>query len=256
VLTVHDGNLLGASFLKFLNVAATEEGAFASWVKTHPAMNELSLSPNHKFFKPLMLTIGKEIRHSSTRMKLLISVGASLASMLDVATDIYTIWYYGSLGLQDVANLMTVFVALSIGLQLFISIVIHHRNKRRLLVELLATITMTKQGVNFWRIFTNAKMRGHEMMISPVSEMMIFQSAEVFAECIPMVVIQANNILNMAKLNLVVVGALFCSAAFVSEAVSYMTYAKDISEQSRRTGKIFYGFVPLRGVRLVVVKWR
>jgi len=70
-----------------------------------------------------------------------------------------------------------------------------------------------------------------------------------------MVVIQVNNILNMAKLNLFVVGGLFCSAAFVSEAVSYMTYAKDISEESRRTGKIFYGFVPLRGVRLVVVKW-
>ena len=75
------------------------------------------------------------------------------------------------------------------------------------------------------------------------------------AECIPMVVIQVNNILNMANLNTVVVGALFCSAAFVSEAVSYMTYAKDISEESRRTGKIFYGFMPLRGMRLVVVRW-
>jgi len=97
-------------------------------------------------------------------------------------------------------------------------------------------------------------MRGHEI-ISPVTEMIMFQASEVFAECIPMVVIQVNNILNMANLNTVVVGALFCSAAFVSEAVSYMTYVKDISEESRRTGKIFYGFMPLRGMRLVVVRW-
>ncbi len=71
-----------------------------------------------------------------------------------------------------------------------------------------------------------------------------------------MAVIQVMNILNMANFNIVVVGALFCSTAFVSEAVSYMTYIKDISEESRRTGKIFYGFVPLRGVRLMVVRWR
>lgn len=43
---------------------------------------------------------------------------------------------------------------------------------------------------------------------------------------------------------------------FVAEAVTYMTYVKDISDESRRTGKIFYGFMPLAGVRLVVVKWR
>lgn len=41
----------------------------------------------------------------------------------------------------------------------------------------------------------------------------------------------------------------------MSEAVSYSTYVKDISEISRKTGKIFYGFVPLSGARLVIVKW-
>jgi len=179
VLTVHDGNHLGASFKRFVGVTATEEGAFASWVKMHPAMNELSLSPNHKFFKPLMLTIGKYIRHSATKMKLLISVSASLASMLDVTGDLYTIWYYRSIGLQDAANLMTVFVALSIGLQIFLVIAIHRKNKRRMLVELLGTVTFTKQGVNFWRTYTNARPRGHEL-IPPVSEMMVFQGAEVF----------------------------------------------------------------------------
>jgi len=280
VLTVHDGNHLGASFKRFLGVTATEEGAFASWVKMHPAMNELSLSPEHKFFKPLMLTIGKCIRHSSTKMKLFISVSASLASMLDVTGDLYTIWYYSSLGLQqqvseqvgkkkekkgdstnpllllqDAAILMTVFVALSFLLQILLVVAIHRKNKRQMLVELLQTFTFTKQGFNFWRTYTNAKMRGYEL-VPPVTEMMLFQSVEVFAECIPMAVIQVMNILNMANFNIVVVGALFCSTAFVSEAVSYMTYIKDISEESRRTGKIFYGFVPLRGVRLMVVRWR
>ena len=44
------------------------------------------------------------------------------------------------------------------------------------------------------------------------------------------------------------------SIAFVSEAVTYLTYMKDINEESRRTGKLFFGFMPLSGIRLVVVK--
>jgi len=116
MLTIHDGHYLGASFLKFLSFAATEEGAFASWVKKYPAMNELS--NKYKFFKPLMLKIGKEIRTSSTWFKLSLSAGASLASMLDVASDIYTISIYRSRGLLETADLIATFVALSIGLQL------------------------------------------------------------------------------------------------------------------------------------------
>ena len=118
VLTVHDGHYLGASFLKFLSFAATEEGAFASWVEKYPAMNELSLSTNYKFFKPLMLKIGKEIRTSSTWFKLSLSAGASLASMLDVASDVYTINIYRGLGKHETADFMTLFVIVSFGLQI------------------------------------------------------------------------------------------------------------------------------------------
>ena len=44
------------------------------------------------------------------------------------------------------------------------------------------------------------------------------------------------------------------SVAFVSETVTYMTFIKDIGAESRRTGKLFYGFVPLSGIRIALVK--
>ena len=44
------------------------------------------------------------------------------------------------------------------------------------------------------------------------------------------------------------------SAAFVAEGVTYLVYMKDISEESRRTGKQFYGFIPLSGKKLYAVK--
>jgi len=230
VLTVHDGNHLGASFLKFLNVAATEEGAFASWEKKHPAMNELSTY--HKFFKPLMLTIGKELRHAATWQKLGLSIGASLMSMLDVATDIYTINIYRGFGKHETADLMTILVIMSLALQLFLVAAIHHKNKRKMLIEMLGTVTFTKPAFNKFRVLTNAKVESHAIM-PPVSEMMAFKMCEVFSESIPMSVIQVSNVLESAELDWIVVGALLTSVVFVAEAVSYMTYVKDISEDSR-----------------------
>jgi len=66
-----------------------------------------------------------------------------------------------------------------------------------------------------------------------VSEMMMFKMCEVFSESIPMSVIQVSNVLESEELDLIVLGALFTSVVFVAESVSYMTYMKDISEDSR-----------------------
>jgi len=66
----------------------------------------------------LMLKIGKEIRTSSTWFKLGLSAGASLASMLDVASDVYTINIYRGLGKHETADFMTLFVIVSFGLQI------------------------------------------------------------------------------------------------------------------------------------------
>ena len=63
-----------------------------------------------------------------------------------------------------------------------------------------------------------------------------------------------NTILTSDKLEPLLLLGLLCSAAFVAEGVSYLTYTKDISEESRRSGKLFYGFVPLSGKKLYAVK--
>jgi len=174
-------------------------------------------------------------------------------SLVDISSDIYTMNYYNSIGEEETARLMLVFVLLSLVLQMIIVAAVHHKNKRRLLVELAGMLTFTKPAFNKWRVLTNAKIEGHEIMPS-VTEMAMFKAAEVFAERIPVTVLQVNKALTSDKLDVIVLLALLSSAAFVSEAVSYMTFMMDIGEESRRTGKLFYGFVPLSGIRLLIVK--
>jgi len=62
---------------------------------------------------------------------------------------------------------------------------------------------------------------------------MMFKLVEVFSESIPMSVIQVVNVMESEELDWMVLGALFTSVVFVAEAVSYMTYMTDISEDSR-----------------------
>ena len=200
-----------------------------------------------------MLTIGKEIRHTATMHKLFVSIAAALMSMFDVSTDVYTISYYKNSGKPKTAQEMTIFIFLSLFLQFLVVIAIHHKSKRRVVLELFATFTFTKPAFNKYRVLTNKQIDGHEL-VPPISEMMMFKLCEVFSESIPMTVVQVKNVLESVELDWIVLAALFTSVAFVSEAVSYMTFMKDISEEGRRKQKIFYGFIPLSGIKLVMVK--
>ena len=83
---------------------------------------------------------------------------------------------------------------------------------------------------------------------------MAFKLCEVFSESIPVSVVQVHTILTSKEFDMIIISALFTSAAFVSEAVTYMTFVKDINEESRKTGTLFYGFMPLSGIRVLIVK--
>ena len=248
-----DGYTLGSSFLHYLSRSANEDGAVDSWLDKHPAL--VQFHHQHHFFIPMMKEIGKALMHSKTWRKLFLSVSAGLLSMFDVGSDIYTIAYYrNNLGDYRVAEMMTAFVSLSLVLQMAIAVMIHHKDKRMMLKEMFGVLTCTKTGLHFWKVLTNAKVEGHEM-VPVVSEMMMSMLSEVLAESIPMAVVQVYEILQADKdvLDPIIIVALFASLAIAADTVSYLTYAKDIDHESRRTGRLFYGFIPLRGLRIVVV---
>ncbi len=133
-----------------------------------------------------------------------------------------------------------------------ILLLVEYKNKRKTIIELVGTITFVKPAFNKWRVLTNENTEGHEI-VPPVSEMMMFKGIELFAESIPVTVLQVNTVLTSDKLDVVMLLAILSRVAFVSEAVTYMTFAKDIIAESSRTGKLFYRFVPLIGIRLLLV---
>ena len=154
------------------------------WLDKNPALKEFD--KKHAFFQGLMTSIGKESRHRATWKKVFLSMGSAAFSLFDIGSDIFSMLVYRSRGLDDVAEMMIVFVLLSLGLQLIVVVAIHHKNQRRMLVEIVGTLTFTKAGFNKYRVLTDAKTDGHEA-VPPVTEMVVFKLAEMFAESIPMV---------------------------------------------------------------------
>ena len=242
-----DGITLGDSFNNYLNTSANEEGAINAWIASNPALSQLN--EKHEFFTPLMKQMGKEIRYRITILKIASCFFAMLSSMVDVATDFYTINYYWNNGKRSEAELMLVFICLTISLQLIIAWGVHKKNKKRMLQEMLYTLTFTKPFFNKFRVLTNSSMDGHESM-PPITEMMTHQCAEIFAESIPCTVIQVIAILENDEFDSILICSLLISAMVTSFHASRITYIKDINPEDRRTGKLFYGFVPLIGVPL------
>ena len=127
---------------------------------------------------------------------------------------------------------MITLLSLSLALQLIFVVKIHQKNKKRLIKELIATVTFTKNGTNWWRVLTNKK--DAEGGISSVSEMMVFLQSEIFAQSIPMAVLQVNAVLESSRIEPAVLISLAISLYFAAENVSYLTYIKDIDEISRK----------------------
>jgi len=223
LLDKSDGLELGRNFTYQLGRAATENGAVDRFLKSNPAM--MSFSEKNAFFVPLLTAVGKAILHAKTWHKLLLSAGTALSSIFDVGSDIYTIFYYRSIGLVAEADAMLTFLVGSLFLQVSVVLLLHHKNKRRMLIELAGTLTLTKMGMNWWNVLTNKKMEGHEI-VPAVSEMFMFMVAEIFAECIPMTILQVNTFLLSEETDAGVVLSLIISLFFVADSISYLSYRK------------------------------
>ena len=100
-----DGYRLGRSFLYELNQVATEEGAYDSWVNKHRALTQFC--ENHKFFRSLLISVGKEMNNQATWIKLARSRLMVLMSINDVGTDVYTILYVGERAVRTPAGATT-----------------------------------------------------------------------------------------------------------------------------------------------------
>jgi len=245
-----DGAAFAMSFNKNLKLSANEEGAVERWMGDHQALS--AFGEKYRFFNKFMQTIGREKNCQVTFTKVMVSVGCSVASIVDVGSDCYAVFFYLENDRIEIGTLLLAFLLTSLFLQLMLVILVHHGNWKKMWEQLFFTITFAKPGVNWYNVLTSKESEGHELL-DPVHEMMFFQLAEVFGEAIPCSVLQISGLIRSDELDALLIVSVLVSALVTADAVSYMTYFADVNLDNRRIHQQFYGFWPVDGVGLLMV---
>ena len=148
-LKASDGEIIGNHFFTVLNTSANEDGVVEAWIRSFPALDEFACY--FDFFVPMMSIVAKSVLGRVTLWKLLLSVGTSLFSIIDFASDIYTIQYYYNNSLRNYAFMMTGSLLFTMFTQLLLVFMLYGHNFREFVYESLLTITYIKPGINKFR---------------------------------------------------------------------------------------------------------
>ncbi|GMH87346.1 hypothetical protein TrST_g11871 [Triparma strigata] len=173
--------------------------------------------------------------------KLALFAGAGL-SFSDLLCDLVMIREYTKSGHQQYANATIAAVAVSLALQLLVVMITNAKmNTRRKLVEVLYVLTFVKPGVDVYRVTRGQKAKAGSRS-NPFNEMMYIRTIELFAECIPSVLIQTIAFVDgserAAAANLSLASSIL-TAAYIATSISI---EKDANASSRRADQTSTGF--------------
>jgi len=173
----HECACVGKSVATFIRKRKTGDAAFDAWSLHYPQLNALFMdTPGLGDF--LLIFFNNLLRDSIYGTVLRVSVGAFL-SMLDGATDIYTIGtYYESDKLTWQANAMLAMVSINMLTQILSVLGVYQKHPWQTKVkEILICLTFLRPAVDAYRVSTN-----HEdklANVDPLQEMMNNKCLEV-----------------------------------------------------------------------------
>jgi len=168
---------VGKSVATFIRKRKTGDAAFDAWSLHYPQLNALFIDiPGLGEF--LIVFFNNSLRDSIYGTVLRVSVGAFL-SMLDGATDIYTIGtYYESDKLTWQANAMLAMLSINMVCQILTVLAVYQKHPWQTKVkEILICLTFLRPAVDAYRVSTN-----HEdkmANVDPLQEMMVNKCLEV-----------------------------------------------------------------------------
>ena len=168
---------IGKSLSSALEDRVVAESGVDLWIQQYPALVELS--KRNKFFVSMATTIGRRnLEQAPWGLVVKVGLGAVL-SMLNIATDVFTILNFMRLDKRGFANASIGMIVLSVGLQSF---VVYFQRKKRgvrvVLREMLVVLFFLKPAIGALRVLTGEKPHDGdtvdfalELVLSKVAEM-------------------------------------------------------------------------------------
>ena len=176
-LSNKESEAIGRAFSAALEDRMVSESGVDLWIQHYPALVELTKSS--EFFLPMAITIGKrKLKAAPWGLALKVGVGA-LISLLNVGTDIYTVFNFKRRDEYANANATVGMISLSIALQW---IATYASNKKRgtkvLLKEAMVLLSFFKPMVQAFRVVSGVTV-DDKSIVEPMFELIAAKTIEM-----------------------------------------------------------------------------
>jgi hypothetical protein len=249
-LTAAEAETIGRGLECMLRLSATHIEAVDELLLKYTALGVPT--EQHAWFRPMLETIAKrQMARAPLGLKLRLGIGAGF-SMMDMASDLYSIVNMLQSGHTMSAYGMIGLISASLAVQLLVAVMQNkHRGLRAVLWETFLVLSLVKPGVDALRVASGTE-RIAGAPIDPFTEMIIGKGIEIALEAAPGAALQAAIVLggSWSTAAVVSVGISCLSTGFTT---SLMAFDYDTNPAKRKTNPKFYGFTPNRGSMRVLV---
>ncbi|GMH71425.1 hypothetical protein TL16_g05648 [Triparma laevis f. inornata] len=199
----------------------------------HPVLEEVSFG----FMSMRVASDGK--KYVAVRL-----FGGALLSTFDLITDIYMIWTYFATGEDGFAIAILIFLPSNIFLQLAIVFFQNRKQtKSRLYKEMMYVVTITKPGMDAYRVVIDAEPEVGAAL-DPKVEMIYAKCCELFTEAIPGALIQTYAFLVGSNQSNAAIFSLIVSIFTASFTATGASFDLDLDKLKRAATPDFHRFVP------------
>ncbi|GMH96462.1 hypothetical protein TrVE_jg10144 [Triparma verrucosa] len=242
-LTRSDLIQVARGFDSLSNTSKITDDVIKAVFDRYPAMKELT--KRNPFLEEALIITSVRLANSGNKTSdgFRLTLGV-LLSFFDTTSDINMIFVYYADGRKGFARAILASILLNIALQLFL---VYQQNKNQpksnIFREILAVFTLTKPGINAYRVS-----RGAEAEVGSFTdlhtEMIMGKCSELLAEAIPGTCIQVLALLSGSTTSSSAIFGLVTSVVTASFISTLIAYEMDTDISNRKHTPNFYGYMP------------
>ncbi|GMH54038.1 hypothetical protein TL16_g01592 [Triparma laevis f. inornata] len=233
----------GRSFAATLLTHSVSENGVAEWIMQCEGLRELDQA--EKSFRPLVEAIGQAVLSRSAWGVSLRAFADASISMADLASDLVMMFtFFSDEKTTSYGYSTLLMISVCFGLQTIMIVVNKYGGGFKVLgVELSILLSGCKPAFDAYAVASGAQ-RKHYATFDPFTEMTGARIIELFAENIPMSILQILSIIDQGSVSSTVLISLIISCLCAGFSSASVTLDYDVSPSNRVGEKDFYGFIP------------
>lgn len=241
----------GQAFAVTLITHSQSANGVAEWILQCEGLRELDQVEIS--FRPALEAIGAEVLKKSSWGVSLRAAAGAIISISDLASDLVMMFAFYAEGRTQYGNATLLMISICFGLQLIMITINKYDGGLKVLgIEFVILFSGLKPAFDAYMLASGQEQKPYAAF-DPFTELTGARMIELFAENIPMCILQVMSILDSRSVSATVLTSLTISCLCAGYSSGTVTLDFDISPIRRKAESTFYGAVPDSVVKRLVM---